>query len=80
MNARPRLLVLAATACLFGWIFADALFGSGMFAFRDAAHYYYPLFKFVQSEWAAGRVPLWNPCENLGVPSNEAFLKLTLHL
>ncbi len=67
-NARPRLLVLAATAGLFGWIFADALFGSGMFAFRDAAHYYYPLFKFVQGEWAAGRVPLWNPHENLGVP------------
>ena len=36
--------------------------------FRDAAHFYHPLFEFVRSEWGAGRVPLWNPYENLGVP------------
>ncbi len=49
-------------------MFFDALFGGGMFAFRDAAHYYYPLFKFIAEEWAAGRAPLWNPLENLGQP------------
>ncbi len=38
------------------------------FAFRDAAHYYYPLYKYVAGQWAAGRVPLWNPQENLGQP------------
>jgi len=39
-----------------------------MFAFRDAANYYYPLFQLVQAEWLDGRIPLWNPYENLGVP------------
>jgi len=39
-----------------------------MFAFRDAAHFYYPLFQLIRDEWAAGRIPLWNPYENLGQP------------
>ena len=65
---KSRLIVLALVAGLFVWFFADALFGGGVFVFRDAGHYYYPLFRFVKSEWAAGRVPLWNPYENLGVP------------
>jgi len=67
-HVRPRLIVVGSIAGLFVWLFFDAIFSSGMFCFRDAAHYYYPFFKFIQSEWAAGRVPLWNPYENLGVP------------
>jgi len=65
---RARLIVLASITGLFVWVFADALFGSGVFVFRDAGHYYYPLFQFTTSQWRAGRVPLWNPYENLGVP------------
>ena len=65
---RPRLIVLASIAGLSAWVFADALFRGGMFAFRDAAHFYYPLFELIRDEWAAGRVPLWNPYENLGMP------------
>ena len=65
---KSRLLILASIAGLFVWLFADALFGGGVFVFRDAGHYYYPLFQFVKSEWMAGRVPLWNPYENLGMP------------
>lgn len=60
--------VLVSVCALFAWLFADALFGSGMFVFRDAGHFYYPLFRFIADEWAAGRVPLWNPYENLGQP------------
>jgi len=65
---RPRLFLLALGAALFVWLFAGLLFGGGMFAFRDTAHFYYPLLKLVTGEWAAGRVPLWNPYENLGQP------------
>ncbi|MBN2475778.1 MAG: hypothetical protein JXB62_14295 [Pirellulales bacterium] len=68
MNIIARFFVAAAIVSLFLWLFADALFRSGMFAFRDAAHFYYPLFQLVRDEWAAGRVPLWNPYENLGQP------------
>jgi len=68
MAAKPRPIVLTLVAGLFVWLFAEALLGGGMFAFRDAAHFYYPLFRFAGDQWAAGRVPLWNPCENLGQP------------
>jgi hypothetical protein len=63
-----RLWAITLAVALLAWFFADTLFGSGMFAFRDAAHFYYPLFQFTRDEWAAGRVPLWNPYENLGMP------------
>ena len=65
---RSRLIVILSIAGLLVWCFADALFRGGMFVFRDAAHYYYPLFQLVADQWAAGRVPLWNPYENLGMP------------
>ena len=45
-----------------------ALFAGGQFGYRDAAHFYYPLYQKVQAEWAAGRVPLWDPSENAGMP------------
>ncbi len=65
---KPRLLPLALAAGLFCWVFAEALFSSGVFVFRDAGHYYYPLLRFVRDQWLSGRVPLWNPYENLGTP------------
>lgn len=65
---KGRLCVFVAIAGLFIWFFGPALTGANSFAFRDAAHFYYPLFEFVRDEWAAGRIPLWNPYENAGVP------------
>ncbi|MGD9721747.1 MAG: hypothetical protein AB7O59_05335 [Pirellulales bacterium] len=65
---RPRLLTLATLSALFVWLFAPALVGRASFAYRDAAHFYHPLFEYARAEWGAGRVPLWNPYENLGLP------------
>ena len=48
--------------------YRDALFRGGQLAFRDSAHYYYPLYQKVQWEWEAGRLPLWDPSENAGMP------------
>jgi hypothetical protein len=78
-----RCLILALVLGLFAWFFAAALFHSGSFAFRDAADFYPPLFQFTRSQWLAGRVPLWNPCENLGMPlagngTSSAFYPGTL--
>ncbi len=50
------------------WLFGPALVGTSSFVFRDAAHYYHPLFQFIRQEWGSLRLPLWNPYENLGVP------------
>ena len=58
------IVVLGLFLCFFG----KALFTSRSFVFRDAAHYYYPLFEWSSREWSRGRVPLWNPQENCGVP------------
>jgi hypothetical protein len=63
-----RLLPLGVIAGAFLWCFWEALFFNNNFAFRDGAHFYYPLFEFVQREWGAGRIPLWNPYENSGEP------------
>jgi hypothetical protein len=63
-----RALALACFAALLTFAFGSVLFGGGQFAFRDAAHFYYPLYYRVQQEWSAGRLPLWEPGENGGNP------------
>jgi hypothetical protein len=67
-NLRLGSLVLACVLVLLVWLFAGALFQGKLFAFRDGADFYYPLFRFIQSQWSAGRAPLWNPYDNLGLP------------
>jgi hypothetical protein len=49
-------------------LLGPALVSRTSFAMRDAGHFYYPLFQWCAAEWGAGRVPLWNPYENTGVP------------
>jgi hypothetical protein len=48
--------------------FRAVLFHDEQFAYRDAAHFYYPLYLRVQQEWDAGRWPLWDPGQNAGMP------------
>lgn len=57
-----------AVAALTVWLFGATLIGTRTFVFRDAAHYFAPLFQYNVSEWRAGRVPLWNPYEGIGMP------------
>lgn len=68
-GAKSRVLLLVAFLTPFLAIFGEAAFSSRSFVFRDAAHYYYPLFQWTASEWAQGRAPLWNPYENCGAPA-----------
>ncbi len=66
-----RLLAWFGPLCglaLLLFFYRGVLFGGGQFGFRDAAHYYYPLYHKVQAEWEAGRWPLWDPSENAGMP------------
>lgn len=66
--SRPGVVVLVCALALAGWCFRGVLFGGELFAFRDAGHYYPPLYRYVCEQWSAGQVPLWNPYENLGQP------------
>ena len=50
------------------WLVWPAVTGRHTFVFRDSGHFYYPLYEFIDSEWRAGRVSLWNPYDNLGQP------------
>ena len=59
----PALLLLAPLL----WLFRSALFFGEVFAFRDSAHYYFPLYRYVQDAWRSG-LPLWNPLDGIGQP------------
>jgi hypothetical protein len=48
--------------------FRAVLLGDQQFAYRDAGHFYYPLYLRIQQEWSAGRWPLWDPGQNAGMP------------
>ena len=61
-------LFLFSTVFLLLAFFGSVLLGTDQFAFRDGAHFYYPLYRYIQEELAVGRLPLWIPYESLGQP------------
>jgi hypothetical protein len=61
-------LILGCFVALFLVCFGKAMRGDVQFGYRDAGHFYYPLYKKVQIEWQQGRWPLWEPEENSGMP------------
>ncbi len=67
-----RLGPIAAAAigvAVLAWAcFGRALWDGEQLAYRDAGHFYYPLYERVEREWNAGRLPLWEPEENAGMP------------
>jgi hypothetical protein len=65
----PRWAAWLAVAIPIAVLFGPVLVTDRSFAFRDASHFYYPLFEWCAGEWGAGRVPLWNPYENAGIPA-----------
>ena len=71
--ARSSCPIILAIIC-----FAPVLCREHQFGFRDAADFYYPLQLRVQQEWRAGRLPLWEPKENGGVPRGESVGRGTL--
>ncbi len=61
-------LILGVFCAVFLVCFGKAMNGHTQFGYRDAGHYYYPLYLRVQQEWREGRWPLWEPEENSGMP------------
>jgi len=58
------LLALALIA-----FFMVSVKGSGPEKFLDAFEFYYPSYKWLYAELAAGRLPLWNPYQLCGIPT-----------
>ncbi len=50
------------------WSFGSTFTGARLFAYRDTASFYYPLYAWTSRCWSRGEVPLWNPQENIGTP------------
>ena len=67
-SVTSKILVFGCLATLLLSCFHRVFFDDHQFAYRDAAHYYYPLYERVQREWDAGRWPLWEVEENAGMP------------
>lgn len=65
---RSRLLPWLVLALPLAVLWGPALVTDTSLALRDAAHFYHPLYQWCAAEWGAGRIPLWNPQENLGMP------------
>jgi hypothetical protein len=68
MNRLVTLLGPVYALILLLYCFRAVLFGGEQFAYRDAAHFYYPLYLRIQQEWQTGRWPLWDPWQNAGMP------------
>ena len=68
MRRLPLPVVFAALLTLLLCLFGRALFSDSSFVYRDAAHFYYPLFEWTSRQWSAGMAPFWNPLENNGSP------------
>ena len=50
------------------WFFGPMMAGREVVGFRDSSYLYYPLFEWIDAQWAAGEIPLWNPFCNFGMP------------
>lgn len=50
------------------WSFGSIVTGARVCAYRDTAHFYYPLYAWTSRCWSRGEIPLWNPQDNIGLP------------
>lgn len=50
------------------WVCGPLLWQDRQLTFRDAAHYYGPLYAWQAEAWEAGRWPLWSEQEGVGMP------------
>lgn len=69
-NSQTRTIILISLIICGAvlWLFSGVLWSDHTFAYRDMASFYDPLFQWTTAEWRAGRLPLWNPRENTGIP------------
>ena len=68
LEPAPLFWLIFPAVILFFALFFPLVFRSEQFLYRDAGKFYYPLFAQIQTELSAGRLPLWDPYENLGQP------------
>ena len=50
------------------WFCGPMMCGLTVVGFRDSVNLYFPMFEAIDAVWAEGKVPLWNPFCNFGLP------------
>lgn len=72
VNLPSRLIEFLGPALPFlflaSFFFGGSFWRGEQFVFRDAAHFYYPLFHEVARQWKSGEIPLWSPWDGIGMP------------
>jgi hypothetical protein len=68
-DRRSRILLVILLAGPWFWLLGRPWVEPRVFAFRDAGNFYEPLFAWQANEWRAGRIPLWNPQIDCGIPA-----------
>ena len=61
-------LPLGLIVAMWLFFFWPMISGQKICGFRDSAYLYYPLFYWIDSVWASGEWPLWNPYCGAGIP------------
>lgn len=61
----PMILLCLPALVLIG----PAVIQREIFCYRDAGHYYFPLYAWTAERWGGGEIPLWDPLENGGRPA-----------
>ena len=68
-NAVVYVVLTAIVLLTTAFIFSPLIFHPGTVpGYRDASHFYYPLFLYLHSCFQAGELPFWTPYLNLGFP------------
>jgi hypothetical protein len=77
-NSRADAWAVALLVAGGALVFADFLFSSKNFYFRDILNFHYPLRQVLVSSYARGEFPLWNPFVYLGQPmlANPNYMAL----
>ncbi len=60
--------MVIALAVILACFYAPVIWGGQLFMFVDASRFFYPLWKWGAGVLASGRLPLWNPAAQFGVP------------
>jgi hypothetical protein len=79
MRKFDSLISISSLALLVFLYFADVLFSSNVFSFRDLSRYYYPFRFFAFSEIKSGNFPFWNPYVGSGHPLFAALQSVVLY-
>jgi hypothetical protein len=64
LAAMPTLIIGA----MWLWFCGPMMLGQTVVGFRDSGYLYYPMFEAIDAVWASGKIPLWNPYCNFGLP------------